>query len=741
MHVSLLFTVTILLSAFLLFLIQPMMAKLVLPYLGGAPAVWQTAMLFFQATLLGGYLYAHVLRQKLGTRKHGILHIGLLAVSLICLPLTIHSAASVDPAAMPIRWLFLTLLFSVGLPFFLLSSNAPLIQHWYAEHPHSRGRDPYWLYSASNAGSLIALLAFPFLLEPLFDVPYQTGSWSVLYILFVILVISSIWHLRKHSTTEETQTETVTTAIPWRTKCYWLFLAFLPSSMMLGVTTYVTTDIAAVPLFWIIPLALYLLSFVFTFSPRMPFFEWCAKEQPIAMAILLGAILIGLDQISPLQTLHFVFFFICAMVCHGQLARHKPDSAHLTQFYVWMSLGGVMGGIFNALLAPQLFVHTSEYSIVLCLVCFIGIKTISEDNERWERIQDFLIPAALAVLLFIAYSMSDWLPALFPDQVAAFTEWYVAHSQKKFQGEHIPLFLAIGAAILYLPRFAPGRPLRFGLYTTALIIALPYSSAHQNNTIVHEQRNFFGVSRVFEIPERNLRTFVHGTTLHGMQPMSGERLNLTSYYYPMLEVLDALPKHIQTAPMALGGLGTGTLTCLGAKDQPIDIFEIDEAVLAIASDTRFFTYLSDCPMNKNIRIVDARIGINEAPDGQYGILIMDAYSSDALPMHLMTTEALSIYLSKLQPGGIMAFHISNRYLSLAPILANIADALNLVAVEKNYGKQDELRASARWVLMARKQEDFGTLPIGTTTGWHILTGDASRAWTDHYSNILEALAY
>lgn len=744
MPVRALFTATILLSAFLLLLIQPILSKIILPKLGGSPAVWQTSMMFYQALLLGGYVYAHAASRWLGSRRHALLHSGLLLLSTLTLPITLHVTSLYEPTAEPVLFLLVSLLVTISLPFFVLAANAPLIQHWHACHTRTCDKDPYMLYSASNLGSFAALLSYPFLIEPYLTLSRQTDTWSMLYALFGLLLLLCIIQLHRHFNTEaplegETQEQLEAARTPSaREKATWTALAFIPSSLMLGVTTHVSSDIAAVPLLWIVPLALYLLSFVLTFHSRMPGHGFFLKEQVMIIAMLLMAMITGLDTQTPFVFIHYLGFFAVAMVCHGQLSLSRPSSRHLTGFYVWISVGGALGGVFNALIAPQFFTTAHEYVIMLVLACFLRPQTLEFSHERLQRVLDALIPVVVVGMLAALSYLTEIATAFFPETTHHLFDSF-SQILNKATGEHTLILLALLSLCLALPWICQHRPIRFGLMVGLMFLAMPYAKHYATTEVLHRERNFFGISKVLMQKNPPLHVFMHGTTLHGMQALEKEnRLKLTSYYAQVQSLFNSLPDEIRLRPVAVAGLGAGTLACLGKEQQVFDFFEIDSAVKRIAENPAFFTYLRDCPTQSTVTIQDARLGIEAAKDGRYGVILMDAYSSDSLPMHLITREALSSYLKKLAPGGVIGFHISNRYLKLETILSNLAADAGLVAIHRISRPSAINVVSSHWVFMARNHEDLASTNY-KANDWNELTPNGNAPWTDNYSNILEAL--
>ncbi len=746
MPVRALFVSTILLSAFLLFLIQPMLTKILLPLLGGSPAVWQTAMMFYQALLLGGYLYAHTATRYWGTKKQSRLHIVLLLLSCACLPIQLSSVDAFSPTEAPIGFLLVSLLLTIGAPFFILSANAPLLQHWYACHRATESDNPFALYSASNLGSFTALLAYPFAIEWLLPLSTQTALWSGLYAVFTMLLILCVAQINRHFAHEtpmdsdgDAATEDAASPTPVQ-KLRWVALAFIPSSLMLGLTTYMTTDIAAAPLLWIIPLALYLATYVLAFHPRMPGYRFFLSEQPIIISLLMIGMATQLDAVTPFQAIHFIAFFAIAMVCHGQLALCRPQARHLTGFYVWVSVGGACGGVFNALIAPALFTHADEYWLVLVLGCFLRPKTEKAAREKRERVLDLLLPLTLAAVLILQYHGAALIERFVPEII----DRLQALRTELFMGRPVPESDAITACFIVLagillPKYCQHRPLRFGCAALVIFIAIPFAQSAKKDVIIYTERNFFGIITITERADPPLHFLEHGTTLHGIQSLEEDkRLALTTYYIHVRDIFRRLPDETRLKPVALGGLGAGTLACLGEEQQEFNFFEIDEAVKYIAQNPEFFTYLRDCSTRSTVTIADARIGMQGAADGHYGAIFMDAYSSDALPMHLLTLEALNIYARKLAPGGIIAFNISNRYLRLSQVLANLAQAAGMVAIERVAASKEANTTAAHWVVMARHWEDLA--PLGyEKDGWRPMKANNDTLWTDDYSNLLSVL--
>ncbi|HEY0098448.1 MAG TPA: fused MFS/spermidine synthase [Pyrinomonadaceae bacterium] len=756
---TLLFAATLFTSASLLFLVQPMVAKMLLPLLGGTPAVWNTCMLFFQAMLLAGYAYALAVSKWLSFRQQVGAQLLLLLLTALTFPVLISEATvrSVPREGNPSLWLLGSLLTTVGLPFFAVSTFSPLLQKWFAETRQTSSRDPYFLYAASNAGSLLALLSYPLLLEPTLTLRGQSRLWSLAYALLVLLLAACAYALLRRQTKQvetktpapldardprdaeinssigealeahETQLETLT----WRRRLRWVALAFVPSSLMLGVTNYFSTDIASLPLLWVIPLSLYLLTLVFAFAQRQLF-------KPRALARILPGIalvfalvyLSGATQPVWLLILsHLFFFFVAALACHAQLAADRPSVRHLAEFYLLMSVGGVFGGLFNALLAPVLFNTTLEYPLVIILACLLlprdrgGVSGRETDaaptdtpRQRWL---DIGVPAAIALLtislaLVVRRFTLDWIQSL-------------------------ALVVGVPLILSYLFR---RRPVRFALALGAVMLGSSFHANLERETLIAE-RNFFGTLRVTQDDASDTHWLYHGTTIHGRQSHALERhCEPLSYYHregPLGHVFKTFNEQPANGNVAIVGLGTGATAAYTRAGQDWTFYEINPAVVSIARAPAYFTYLSYCANAPvNVALGDARLQLQNAPAAHYGLIVLDAFSSDAIPMHLMTLEALDLYLSKLAPGGLLVFHISNRSLDLHPVVADLARARNLSSLvfDDTARNQPSGKEPSQWAVMARRPQDIATLAADTAR-WQKLEGHPNRpVWTDDFSNIV-----
>jgi hypothetical protein len=721
------FTAAILLSAALLFVVQPMFTKMVLPRLGGAPAVWSVAIVFFQTALLAGYAYAHLLTRYAPGRPSIIIHVALTALATLALPLAIASGWGRPPAVGEAFWLLGLFSVSIGLPFFALAANAPLLQAWLARTDHPDARDPYFLYVASNIGSFLALLSYPLLIEPLVTLGEQARAWSGgFYLLIAPLAGCGAWLWRSSDHAPSAAVNGIAETPPpnWRDAAIWVALAAVPSGLLIAVTAHISTDVAAVPLLWVLPLALYLLTFVIVFARRPVIPHWLAVDvQPLFVAALIVAIVF-----EPFNTIigqiatHIGVLFVCALVCHGELARRRPAPRYLTAFYLWMSLGGMIGGIATALVAPHVFSWVAEYPILIALavLCRPGILL---PRHPLARLALFGLLAGVAVVL-------------------------IGLTIVPTDAEELPYKWIVGGLLLATAPFWR-MPLAFAALVTLLLIG---------NHLVTDQaetarvRSFFGVAKISESPDGEFRILQHGTTMHGAQrirdangePMLGPPEPLLYYYdgSAIAQTIDAA--HARAAApisIAVVGLGAGSLACRADPDDTLEYFEIDPAIIRIARDPKLFTFLSSCRPDVPIRLGDARLTLAEARDAAYDLIVVDAFSSDAIPIHLLTREAMAIYLRKLREHGMVVLHVSNRHLELASVVAGIAAANGLITRVNDEAEDPSSRAykyAGTVAAVARSDADLGAL--AQSKDWRLTAPDPrQRVWTDDYSNIVGSL--
>ncbi|WP_375788289.1 spermidine synthase [Bradyrhizobium sp. Pha-3] len=729
------YTAAIFVSALLLFSVQPLFTKMVLPRLGGSPAVWSVAMVFFQSLLLGGYAYAHLL-MKLNSRVVPIVvHLVLLVVALLTLPLSIRSGWGEPPTSGYAVWLLGLFAVSIGLPFFALAANNPLLQAWFVRTGHPNGPDPYFLYASSNIGSFLALLSYPVLLEPMFTLRTQNLIWTGGYGLLIALIAAcGVLLLRSpaRAAALDLQADDANAPAPsWSRRARWIFLAAVPSGLLIAVTAHISTDVAAAPLLWVLPLSLYLLTWVLVFQsrPLLPH-KWMLLAQPLAIAGVVILLAVGGEQ-NLLLTLggHQLCFFIIAMACHGELARTRPAAKYLTGFYVALSFGGMVGGLFAGLIAPFTFSWIAEYPILLALAALCRPPGGAERLPRWSAwYWPFLAVLAVA-LIAPSYSAGDIF------------SWFDDH--------RVWVIGAVGvlSALLALALNA-NRWKIFATVVVALVVLRAYPS---DDGRVETVRSFFGVHKIVVTANGQYHVLMHGTTIHGAEkfknddgtPVTGKPEPI-SYYHKDGGIGQAISamRERKGAPLkvAVIGLGSGTLTCASAPGEDWRFFEIDQSMVDTARDPKYFTYIQSCEPNLKPVIGDARLTFAKEPDGVYDLIIVDAYSSDAIPIHLATEEAMAIYKEKLAPQGAVVMHVSNRHLELASVVVGIADANDMKSwvYSEDSGRDNEYIFSTSVVVSAREDADVGKLAssdVWTETD----ANEKQRVWTDDYSNVLGAV--
>ena len=848
-----LFAVTLFLSATLLFMVQPMVGKMVLPQLGGSPAVWNACMVFFQALLLLGYLYAHHVSAKYTPRRQWLLHCVVLGLPLAAFTIAVlfgsrHSpisiAESLAPSenSSPIISVLLLLTVAIGVPFFVVSTSAPLLQKWFTCTGHPSSRDPYFLYSASNLGSMISLLGYPLFIEPYLSIVGQAWVFAIGFAVLAGMIAfcglaaaNPIGIPPGMSKSDKPQFKAnqnlqgvdankpapVTTGEPppsFERKLKWVTLAFVPSSLMLGVTFYMTTDIASIPLLWVLPLALYLITFIIAFA-RLPgwFRILVGNFAPVMILLLVFVILTGVTSgwIGLTLFLHLLTFFAAALMCHYELARDRPSPQFLTGFFLLMSVGGVLGGIFNSLLAPVIFPHAYEYRVVLILACLMVPRLLdsdeSEDKDKpkekslaegsreqpdarkkmemanafspapasggfkgwasgiWrptpqaKRRQSLALDFVFPVLMGLGFYYMRQLPG---------TEWFNKMCESirvntpiSANMSQIMLIYAVPIMVCF---FFVDRPLRFALCVAAILGPITYQE--EGSDSIHSERSFFGILKISEnkhlqrpmwrdpdgkivgSAELTFHRLVHGTTLHGIQIY-----HMDNNVFDMFQALTALNPwdnlavvganqsfnireepltyYHRTGPVgamfhelrirkggadakadfAMVGLGTGSASCYALKGQNITFYEIDHTVKKLVDDTdRYFTYTNDAKRRRahlEIHMGDARLELKKDADRKYALLLVDAFSSDSIPVHLLTKEAVQLYLERMTDDGILALHISNKFVRLEPVVAAIARDLGLTARVWSDDDSDRSpgKTASSWVALARKPEQLGDI--------------------------------
>ncbi|HEY9785343.1 MAG TPA: fused MFS/spermidine synthase [Candidatus Obscuribacterales bacterium] len=782
-----LFALTLTISAALLFVMEPMIAKMLLPLLGGSPGVWNTCMVFFQLTLLLGYLYAHVISTRLSMRRQMFVHALVVALPLLVLPTTVGGRIGTPPEEGQILWLIWILTVVVGLPFFAVCTTSPLMQKWYASLSLSSSSDPYFLFSASNFGSLFGLIAYPFLVEPRWTLSQQSSYWQMGYFALIAFTVAcGVFALmsgcnrgaRNNSSESGVPGETASApgeepseidtaaishaeanAITPRRRLRWLMLTAIPSSLVLGLTTFVTTRMASFPLLWMLPLVVYLLTIIFAFA-RLPALIYTLLEKALPWVVLGNFVLIttygighSLPNVFVGLPLQLATLFVVGMVFHGKVAADRPATKYLTEYYLIFSLGGVLGSSINALLAPVLLSSPLEYPLILGAALLLFVKgplrkkswTIDKFNPTW------LVPVVVSLITYIffsdpsrAYNLSRTGP--FSLLMVLFDQgWRLA----------IPLLICFVLS-------KSGLQLRIAL---AILLLISVFVGDQDKNIVYRSRNFFGVCAVLISRPDNSVQMIHDLTVHGKQSMDPALRNepisyythsspigtaLTKLFGPVeRNVLETSKERADTSAkktlpaLAVVGLGTGTSVAYAHPDQVVDLYEINPQVIRVATDPLYFTYLFSAykrGVRMSFLVGDARLKLQEAPDNKYGVILLDAFSDDIPPLHLMTREALQLYLTKLAPGGIIAYNCSNKYYDLVSVVWNLVNDAHLNALicdDDYYDASHPLRAGSVWVIVSRERETLEQLRVNKS--W-VTTPYAARpdqpVWTDDYCNPL-----
>jgi hypothetical protein len=730
------FTGTIFLSALLLFSVQPMFARMVLPKLGGSPSVWAVSMCFFQAVLLAGYCWAHALDRFLKPVHALGVHVVMLALACLALPIALPAGASDPPSGDAYFWLIGMLAAGVGIPFFAVSANAPLLQSWYARSGEGEARDPYFLYAASNAGSLIALLAYPLVVEPLLGLRPQATTWTVGFMLLAVMIaacgvlmLASGGGARMARAASEAGAD-AQAAAPARPLA-WIGLAFVPSALLVAFTTYVTTDIASAPFLWVLPLALFLGTFIVTFRdrpliPHAALLDRQAILVALALIMITGTTLVGswLAGISAL-----VAFIVTALIAHRELYERRPAPAQLTQFYLLMSLGGVLGGVFAALVAPQLFNSTFEFPLLIVM----GLLCRPEVIERRWGAGNWREPLTIVAAGLLMLVTLDGL-----QRIGIGSMGYA---------QRVMLICALACA-LWLTRQSYRS-------TIALLLVILVATVYPVDirTAKHQVRSFFGVHRVVETDEGQKRVLVHGITVHGVERIrdkDGHDIQWpppASYYHvdgPMAKGLRLVRQAqigIPSTSVGVIGLGAGAMACNAVPGELWKFYEIDPAVVDIARDPSLFRFMSKCQPGADIILGDARLTVAREPARSFDYLLVDAFSSDAIPVHLLTVEAIQLYLDKLSARGVLAIHISNRHLDLQRVVAANVQAipgLSALLIESRPKRSESPDAlNSNVVLISRDRAMLE--PALAWQGAKRLYAGSVRAWTDDYSDIVSAL--
>ncbi len=717
-----LFVATILAGSFLLFLVQPMVARMALPRLGGAPNVWNSAMLVYQALLLAGYAYAHRL-SRLPVRRQATIHLGLLMVAALTLPIAV---ANLPPprAGSEVWWVPLLFFASVGPVFFLVSAQAPLMQRWFAAHPQAG--EPWALYAASNLGSFAGLIAYPLVAEPLLRLQAQSVMWSIGYGLLIVLIALAArarWQAPAEGTaaTPAPGDESVGT----RRFLHWIVLAAVPSGLLLSTTTHLTTDIFAMPLLWVIPLAVYLLSFVVAFSERRVLADLLTMVAPAILLLSGGMAMVS--RVSGLLALgvgSVGMLFVVAVTLHGRMYALRPPAAQLTRFYLAMSIGGALGGLFTALIAPLLFDWVWEHPLLVFAAALLVPLPALYDWRRLPGLEPGLAKLGAGVLFLLVLILAYWLFVIAFDPLEATTR----------------ALLTMGLSLLGL-LLVPWRWL-FAATLLVTMLAQGGMDTLMSSLGGARSRSYFGIYTVRDYPERKLRTLAHGTTLHGQQSTDpAHAKEPMSYYGPTsgagLGLAQAQALYGTRARIGVVGLGAGSLACVRRPGENWRFFEIDPAVLRYSRDGTF-TYVRDCAPDAKVVIGDARIELARMARGSLDVLAVDAFSSDAIPLHLLTDEAFGVYFDTLTPRGLLLVHISNRFIELEPVLAAIARKRGLALVKRDDNPVDRVKLTpSSWVALSRDPASVAAVTKARPDApWLPLLPPAKSVWTDDHASIL-----
>lgn len=734
------FAFALFLSALLIFAVQPMFAKMVLPLLGGAPAVWNAAMVFFQASLLAGYLYAHLLAGHVPQRLQPIVHLGVMGLGALFLPFAVNQDFLPAPDAAVGPGVLVLFAVSIGFPFFALAANAPLLQSWFARTGHRDAHDPYFLYGASNAGSVLALLSYPVLIEPFFPMATQTHTWAVGYGVLAISVFGAAWigrtmlrpDTRPSVRPAAPSTSTgETTRVTWSLRLRWIAAAAVPSSLMLGVTTELTTNIAAAPFLWVLPLALYLITFILVFDRK------AARPGPVMSilhsALLIAVLMFGLvfaDFVAASVALHLGLFFLSALICHSDLASRRPSADRLTEFYLCMSAGGVIGGALTALFAPLLFPTVFEYPLMLAAACLFLPGTIG-------RLRDIVKDCGIGIAVFAVVGLLTYLGML-------------ARADDPDNGIFLQAIFVVLCAAYLLGRTRPVRAACLALVMAVTASTfVPALIADPGQRLVSLERSFFGVTKVLAIdtPTGTVHQFVHGDTAHNVQLRDAGSSRIPLAYYalegPFGDVIRAARRARPGMRVANIGLGAGALACHARPDEDWVMYEIDPAVVRIATDPALFSYVPDCTPDAAIVLGDARLTIEAEPDGRFDLIIVDAFSSASIPGHLVTVEALELFRRKLRPDGLLFFHVSNRFADVGSVTLAAAEKLGLGSRYIDFQVSADT-PHADWKYATRAvavaPEPVLKAALGGNPAWQpARPNPAVAAWTDDWSNILGAL--
>lgn len=726
------FTLSMLVSALLLFFVQPMFAKMALPLLGGSSGVWNTAMVFFQAVLLGGYLYAHLLSKYFPFRIQVLLHGLVMASAMFILPIAIPQGWEVPQSGTPTIWLLGLFGAALGAPFFALSANAPLLQKWFSYTNHRASGDPYFLYAASNAGSLASLLSYPILVEPFIGLSNQSYIWAVGFAVLIAMILGSGTLAQRFEVKELAEKPASINASKPLTllrRFSWVGYAILPSSLMLGVTAHLTSNVASAPFLWVLPLALYLLTFIVAFSPRplIPF--WLVEKIfPFVVAAAILLVSINLSNFFIDIVANLLCFYLITQMCHNRLAEDRPSTENLTEFYFFMSLGGVIGGAITALVAPLVFNDVYEYHLMLAAS---GLVAIGAFPNRRELPREIIIALGLIVAIAAMIIWANVLPEI----------------AKK------PLLVATASILitgLFLFRKLPVRLFVFLAATALLLSNIDLVISSKDQRVLFKERSFFGISKVsYEETESGpTHLFSHGNTVHNIQVRTEEALNVPlAYYSPngaFGQTIDAVRTQVPNPSVAVIGLGAGAMACHVREAEAWKFYEIDPLIVKMARTQDLFTYVNNCAPQSPIITGDARLTLQKEKAASFDLIMIDAFSSNVIPAHLVTLEALELYRSKLKPGGTLFFHTSNRNLDVSSVILNTAKAAGLATryISSKPAKTEKYKeqiSESTAIIVGDSEAALDELLKGHPN-WKTREGkEIVGVWRDDFSHVLGAL--
>lgn len=759
-----LYTLSIFLSAFLVFMVQPMVGRIFLPWVGGAPAAWNTCMFFFQLLLLGGYFYTHLSFKKLSLRRQMLLHMVLMGVAALALPIAFRGDGVVpdDPAFWLLQQLFLT----AALPFLMISATAPMLQKWFSLSAHPRAASPFFLYAASNTGSLAALLVYPVLIEPVMNIQQQAELWSYGFGLLSVLLIVCASLVRPAGRSDSAAVACSPPALgakpTTRQTLLWLAAAAVPSSLFLAATHYLTRDIAPVPFLWLLPLTIYLLTYILAFSEWFKVGSDLIKKAAGAGLLLFLPVyfLDGMFEIWLTLPVHLYVLFSFALLCHKYLADSRPAAEHLTWFYLWLSVGGVVGGFFNSVVAPTLFTNISEYPLVILLATIFisgGLQRApgGETGRREFSIRSSVTAGVLSAALI-------WLIFEVPIHIWAFklgvyfavdcSTGYLQMIMKFITDQQVMIkfvacVAAAGAAYAVMQR---NMRISLLLFVAVVMALLFVGRIGKKDPVIFQSRNFFGTKEVIVTNRGTLHQLVHGNTLHGAQSFAGGmRREPLAYYHRLGPMGDIFALPVAKKPqlrVAVLGLGPGNAAAWGKSGDRFTFFEIDPEIVLVATGISAFTYLAESAASCSVIIGDARLKMAQQPDNSFDMIIMAAFSSDSIPAHLVTMEAMRIYLQKLAPDGVIVANVSNRYLDLVSLLGVTAEACGLQSVGvsdhefNSDARENFMRMPSLYVLMSRDAAQLPTSAAPFKHHWKkIAPGAGIRPWSDSFSSLMPLL--